>query len=157
MTKKTCSCCGSTKNITMFSKNGKDKEGNVRYRNECRECYNIKRKIRNINKFVNNTKHRTGESGTYAIKDWKASMIFFKASCAYCGRPCSRKTKLTKDHIVAVSKGGKTTRHNIAPACKRCNSSKGDKELVEWYSKQKCFSHERMRRLRDWSDDYGTK
>lgn len=44
-------------------------------------------------------------------------------TCQYCGS----KKNLTIDHVVPKSKGGKTTWTNLATACHRCNTLKGDK------------------------------
>ena len=43
--------------------------------------------------------------------------------CAYCG---SAKFRLTTDHIIPKSKGGKSTFENCVAACKPCNTKKGD-------------------------------
>ena len=43
--------------------------------------------------------------------------------CLYC---TSRKD-LTLDHVIPKSRGGKSTWDNLATACKKCNSIKGDK------------------------------
>ncbi len=51
----------------------------------------------------------------------------FDHSCAYCDGPIE-----TWDHVVAVSRGGKTEPGNIVPACGRCNSSKRDSDIDEW-------------------------
>jgi 5-methylcytosine-specific restriction endonuclease McrA len=40
--------------------------------------------------------------------------------------------RLTQDHFIPVAKGGPYTQNNIVPACKRCNSSKNDKDAMEW-------------------------
>ena len=42
--------------------------------------------------------------------------------CLYCDKT----EDLTLDHVVPKSRGGKTTWDNLATACKRCNSRKGD-------------------------------
>jgi len=42
--------------------------------------------------------------------------------CGYCGS----KETLTIDHILPVSRGGKSTFENCVTACKKCNSKKGD-------------------------------
>jgi len=47
--------------------------------------------------------------------------------CVYCGDPAT-----TFDHIIPVSKGGNTTRGNVAPACISCNSSKKDRDLDQF-------------------------
>ena len=43
--------------------------------------------------------------------------------CHYCGKRCGR-GELTMDHVVPLSRGGRSTRGNIVPACKACNSAK---------------------------------
>ena len=43
--------------------------------------------------------------------------------CHYCGKTFDPK-ELTLDHIVPVARGGKSTRGNVVPACKTCNSDK---------------------------------
>ena len=42
--------------------------------------------------------------------------------CAYCG---ARKLRLTIDHIIPKSRGGKSTFENCVAACKPCNLKKG--------------------------------
>lgn len=130
-----CKTCCEVKEISEFPKNGVDKEGNVRHRVNCKTCYNIQRKFtkqKTVTKFLNNTKHRTGEVGTYGLADWRDAMLHFKGACAYCGTVPTRHKKLTKDHVLAVNNGGKTTRDNIVPSCRSCNSSKGDTDVFEW-------------------------
>lgn len=47
-------------------------------------------------------------------------------TCQYCGS----KSKLTIDHVIPKSKGGKDTWENLVVACSKCNTRKGDK-LIE--------------------------
>ncbi|MBW1726603.1 MAG: HNH endonuclease [Deltaproteobacteria bacterium] len=44
--------------------------------------------------------------------------------CAYCG---GEKRKLTIDHIIPKSRGGKTDFDNCVSSCKSCNNKKGSK------------------------------
>jgi len=37
------------------------------------------------------------------------------------------------DHIIPLSRGGPQSAENFMPLCKRCNSSKGNKDLLEWW------------------------
>jgi len=152
VTTKVCNVCGVPKPLTEFPKNGKFKDGSTRYRADCKECYNISRKInkKKLSKFLNNTKHRTGEEDGYSLEDWKDVMLYFRGRCSYCGRKQSRSVKLTKDHVVPVSKGGKTVRENIVPSCERCNSSKSGSDFEEWYVKQEFYSDDRMKKIDKW-------
>jgi hypothetical protein len=57
--------------------------------------------------------------------------------CVYCGSTVS----LSTDHIIPISRAGVDPRilalvdssDNCVCACKTCNSSKGDKDIFEWY------------------------
>ena len=151
-TMKVCNVCGVPKPLTEFPKNGKFKDGSTRYRADCKECYNISRKIsrKRMTKFLNNTKHRTGEEDGYSFEDWKDAMLYFRGRCAFCGRKQSRSVRLTKDHVVPVNKGGKTVRENIVPSCERCNSSKSDSDMEEWYSRQSFYSTDRLTKIYNW-------
>ncbi|MEF3254643.1 MAG: HNH endonuclease [Deferribacterales bacterium] len=63
-------------------------------------------------------------------KQWWRTQIS-KGICYYCGRrfPSS---ELTMDHIVPIIRGGKSTKGNIVPACKECNSKKKYMLPIEW-------------------------
>tara|TARA_B100000212_G_C27354201_1_gene525066 strand:- start:757 stop:1290 length:534 start_codon:yes stop_codon:yes gene_type:complete len=50
--------------------------------------------------------------------------------CQYCSKQLSSE-KLTLDHIIPKSKGGKNTWDNLVAACKKCNQKKGNKTLIE--------------------------
>lgn len=51
--------------------------------------------------------------------------------CHYCGMKVAPK-ELTLDHLVPVSRGGKSTKTNCVPACKSCNNKKKDLLPMEW-------------------------
>lgn len=40
--------------------------------------------------------------------------------------------ELTMDHIVPVIRGGRSTKGNVVPACKECNSKKKHMLPIEW-------------------------
>jgi hypothetical protein len=56
----------------------------------------------------------------------------FNGLCAYC----QRKPADTWDHIQPVKIGGQTEPGNIVPACLSCNSSKKDRDVIEWANEQ---------------------
>src|SRR6478672_4820764 len=69
----------------------------------------------------------------------------FNHCCAYCG---SKSKCLTLDHVIASSKGGINSWLNLVPACAKCNSSKGSKNLTDWYTVSlPCYSEERLQRI----------
>ena len=54
--------------------------------------------------------------------------------CAYCGaidRP------LQRDCVLALSRGGRYTLDNIAPACGSCNASKCNDEVTGWLRRKR--------------------
>jgi 5-methylcytosine-specific restriction endonuclease McrA len=55
--------------------------------------------------------------------DWEALVEAYNGECHYCLE--TPDIDLTKDHIVAVRRGGSDSIDNIVPACRSCNSSKG--------------------------------
>lgn len=54
-----------------------------------------------------------------------------KGICHYCHRPVGRE-RLTMDHIVPLSRGGKSKKGNVVPACKECNNKKKYLLPIEW-------------------------
>lgn len=50
--------------------------------------------------------------------------------CAYCGKHFES-VKLSRDHIVPVSRGGLNKWTNVVAACKKCNTHKNDETLDE--------------------------
>jgi len=51
--------------------------------------------------------------------------------CEYCRRSVGR-NRLTMDHVVPLGRGGRSTRGNVVPACKDCNTRKQSLVPVEW-------------------------
>ena len=43
--------------------------------------------------------------------------------CHYCGRTVGA-AALTMDHLVPIIRGGRSTKGNVVPACKPCNTAK---------------------------------
>ncbi len=54
-----------------------------------------------------------------------------KGVCHYCNKPTPT-AQLTMDHIVPISRGGKTTKGNVVTACKDCNNKKKQLLPMEW-------------------------
>ena len=54
--------------------------------------------------------------------------------CAYCG---ASDKPLQKDCVQALSRGGRYTLDNIAPACRSCNASKCNDEVTGWLRRKR--------------------
>ena len=54
--------------------------------------------------------------------------------CAYCG---ATDTPLQRDCVLALSRGGRYTLDNIAPACGSCNASKCNDEVTGWLRRKR--------------------
>lgn len=60
---------------------------------------------------------------------WKNRVA--RGLCHYCQEKMAP-ALLTLDHIVPVSRGGRTTKGNCVPCCKECNNKKKSLTPVEW-------------------------
>jgi 5-methylcytosine-specific restriction endonuclease McrA len=60
---------------------------------------------------------------------WKRRLA--KGKCHYCGQQIPAK-ELTMDHVVPISRGGRSTKANVVAACKSCNTKKKQLLPMEW-------------------------
>lgn len=147
-----CSCCGEAKPATEFY----IESYTDRRTNQCKQCINIKRRVQRNKakhgKFVSKEKIRNMEAVDYQLADWRDAMLHFGAACAFCGKPEGRakKEKLDRDHLVALSKGGKTVRNNIIPACAKCNRGRGNREWLEWFKNQPFYGADKAKKIAEW-------
>lgn len=70
----------------------------------------------------------------HALSDWRRGKGEWLppgwprlALCVYCGKPAHH-----LDHVFPKSRGGRTTRSNLVPACPDCNRAKGARTPEEW-------------------------
>lgn len=74
--------------------------------------------------------------GTMTVAEWKQILEACSSKCYWCQREYKR---LTQDHVVPISRGGRHEASNVVPSCKSCNSSKRDKtgdEFLAWRQMQ---------------------
>ena len=64
---------------------------------------------------------------------WLALMTAW-GGCAYCG---VTGTPLQRDCVLPISRGGRYTVDNIAPACASCNASKCNDEVTGWLRRKR--------------------
>lgn len=165
---KWCSACGQTHPVSNFHKNGhttrsfcktceirrstdskaasgyyKRPEVRARRNEDSRLCKTAKYKFDDAYRAAELARchdRRTVAKGDLTPAQWIAACEAFDFKCAYCGSA----HKITMDHFIACTKGGKTSADNIIPACQSCNSSKQDKDAIEWFSSQPFYSYERV-------------
>ncbi len=66
---------------------------------------------------------KKGSDATLTEDQWLAILKSYKYKCAYCGK----REKLTQDHVIPLSRGGRHSSDNVVPACRSCNGKKGDR------------------------------
>ena len=111
-----------------------------------KECYK-----KNPQKFFNYAHKRKALKNqlpcNFSIEEWEDCKKHFNTECAYCGTKASC---LSRDHFVPITKQGEYTKNNIIPACKTCNSSKGNKDFFNWYEKQPFYQAEREKKILEY-------
>ena len=51
--------------------------------------------------------------------------------CHYCQKKVAYKN-ITMDHLVPIARGGRSTKDNLVPSCKKCNNLKKSMMPLEW-------------------------
>ena len=62
-------------------------------------------------------------------ESWKRRVA--KGVCHWC-EGAFKAADLTMDHVVPVARGGKSTKGNVVPSCKECNTKKKQLLPMEW-------------------------
>ena len=52
-------------------------------------------------------------------------------TCWYCGQKVGY-ANLTMDHVIPLARGGRSTKDNLVPCCKDCNTKKKNALPIEW-------------------------
>lgn len=68
-----------------------------------------------------------------SVAEWSALQAAW-GGCAYCG---ATDKPLQRDCVLALSRGGRYTLENIAPACASCNASKCNEEVTSWLRRKR--------------------
>jgi 5-methylcytosine-specific restriction endonuclease McrA len=66
-------------------------------------------------------------------EQWLALKVAW-AMCAYCG---ATDRPLQRDCVLPISRGGRYTVLNVAPACGSCNASKSGDEVTGWMRRKR--------------------
>ena len=92
------------------------------------------------------------QQGTGITKEqWLEMMNFFDWKCAYSGEVLSKDTR-SIDHIVPLNSNGDNMIWNCVPMKLNYNSSKHDKDMLEWYKEQDFYSEARLAKIYKWQE-----
>ncbi|MEG7924873.1 HNH endonuclease [Bacillus cereus] len=102
---------------------------------------------RKINKIERRVNLYLGDS--ISNEEWEECKTYFRnedneSCCAYCGDVAD---SLEKEHIISVDKGGTYSINNIIPACSRCNRTKNNQDLNDWFRSQPFFDQNRLDKI----------
>jgi hypothetical protein len=73
---------------------------------------------------------RKGTMQLGSVADDERIKMLLPQACCYCGAP----EPLTIDHLIPRSRGGPDTGDNLVWACRACNSSKGARDVMDWFA-----------------------
>lgn len=66
--------------------------------------------------------------GSHTDEEWQALKEFYDYKCLCC-RKHEPEIRLTRDHVIPLTKGGTDSIDNVQPLCARCNSKKNNKHI----------------------------
>ena len=93
----------------------------------CRKCNK-----KSINYYKPNKERTKVERGKLTKSLRFAVLEKYNFKCRACGYGASDGKKLHVDHVIPISKGGKTVMKNLQALCNDCNIGKGTKIVDGW-------------------------
>lgn len=103
-----------------------------------------------------NSQHRRrtkkqAQGNGITTEQWRECMSFFDWKCAYSGETLTKGTR-SLDHIEPLNRGGEHEIWNLVPMVRSLNSSKSDKDMLEWYKGQSFYDPKRLQKIYEWQE-----
>jgi 5-methylcytosine-specific restriction endonuclease McrA len=160
--KKICTKCGEGKPLEEFKKDRRNKSG---YTSTCKVCESERvkeyyrqegeRLVRNRYHGINTRVREFGSILALKYDDFLELVANDNPEenvCSYCGRSEKdeleeHNCRLSLDHIMPLRYGSPHAAWNVTLACKRCNSAKANKHVLEFFQQSEDFTEERLHAL----------
>lgn len=156
--------------VKTYAENNKDKIEEYRNKNrdklralynkyntehrEKRNKYASEYRKNNPEKIFNDRNNRRAkeEQGSGITKEqWKELMDYFNFKCAYSDEYIGGNSdKRTIDHIIPLNNNGVNEIWNCVPMHHSYNSSKKDKNPMDWYLNQSFYNEDRLTNIIEW-------
>ena len=90
------------------------------------------------------------EQGNGITKEqWIERMEFFEWKCSYSGIRLNKNNR-SIDHIIPLDKNGENEIWNLVPMYMPYNSSKNNKDMIDWYIQQDFFDIDKLLKIYEW-------
>jgi len=109
----------------VLERNRQKRQANLEQARERERQYESAHKGRSRIKEEKRRARKANLPDTLTQREWEIILDLFNHQCAYCGD----EGELAQDHVIPVTQGGGYVKENIVPACKSCNSFKGNRSL----------------------------
>ena len=84
---------------------------------------------------------RTGSMSIVSMLDDERTKLL-STGCCYCGK----QRPLSLDHMIPSIRGGSDSSDNVVWSCRPCNSSKGGRDMLQWFAQRGEFPPLLLRR-----------
>lgn len=149
-----CKVCNNTKNRERYNSDPEVRSNKSKYQQqpkykEYRKNYRDRPDVKLRQRGYEQIKRAIRFGVPYSTEigqQYITTLDLLGGTCCYCGVILSTDNEHA-DHIVPISAGGRTTPDNLICSCAKCNLSKHNKNMEEWYREQPFFSEERLQQI----------
>lgn len=139
--------------LELNKKWAKDNESYKEYKRNYAKEYRKNNPDKVFNQHKNRISKQENQGNGITNEQWLEMMNFFDWKCAYSGivfSSSNNKKDRSIDHIIPLNNYGEHEIWNLVPMYTNYNSSKRNKNMIEWYMQQPFFSIERLTKIYEW-------